>query len=355
MKTLRNSLSNDLYSIDSYDYELPRELVAQTPVIPRDRARMMVVYVSRGSWIHSRFDRLPEFLEKGDVVVANNSRVRPARLSAAVGNPGGKLIELLFVDETKPGSWQVLARPARMLKSGTLLYLPGNLRATVQNVFRGGYRELLLDPSVPYQDYLEIYGSMPIPPYIRRGRADDRDKTWYQTVFAQVNGSIAAPTAGLHVTKRIQEELIRRGVLWSEITLHVGPGTFRPVRTPDIRKHRLEPETFKIPKKVWHEIIRAESQGNRVIAIGTTTTRALEACAAYQPPRFEGKTDLFIYPGYRFRIVNTLLTNFHLPRSSLLMLVCALAGRDLILAAYREAVRKEYRFYSYGDCMLILP
>jgi S-adenosylmethionine:tRNA ribosyltransferase-isomerase len=351
-----------IFSLAAYDYELPRELIAQTPVEPRDQARMMVLWRRRECWEHRRFFELPTFLREGDVVVVNNSRVLPARLYGRLDRGGRtRLIEVLLLrplppEATGPERWQVLLRPGRRIRPGDVLRFPADVRASVVDRTPEGDWVLAFESPRPLRNMLDDIGWMPVPPYIvRRDPAlAEQDRQWYQTVYAKVQGSIAAPTAGLHFTSRVIQALQDRGVRWCEITLHVGPGTFRPVRAPDIRCHRMDPEWYEIPPDVWDTLQDARRHGRRVLVVGTTTTRALESAAQHDPPRLSGWADVFIYPGYEFRVVRNLLTNFHLPKSTLLMLVCALGGYEFVLRAYREAVRERYRFYSYGDCMLIL-
>lgn len=351
------------FSLSAYDYELPRELIAQVPVEPRDQARMMVLRLRQRRWEHRRFVELPAFLQAGDVIVVNNSRVVPARLYGRLVRGGRERpVEVLLVRRllseggAGPEQWHALLRPGRRMHPGDVLHFPADVRASVVARTPGGDWILQFESPRPLQTMLDDIGWMPVPPYIVRRDPSlaERDRRWYQTVYAKVQGSIAAPTAGLHFTPRVIQALREKGVVWCEVTLHVGPGTFRPVRTPDVRHHRMDPEWYEIPPDVWTCIEAARRQGRRVLVVGTTTTRALESAARHDPPCLSGWADVFIYPGYEFRVVRDLLTNFHLPRSTLLMLVCALAGRDFILAAYQEAIRERYRFYSYGDCMLIL-
>ncbi len=353
----------DLYQLDAYDYSLPRALIAQTPIEPRDHARMMVLWPRICRWEHRRFYELPEFLHAGDVVVVNNTRVIPARMWGTLIRDDGteSRVEVLLVrrvsaPDADPDTevWIAMVRPGKKVRVGRQIQFAPNVTARVEAITPEGYRVLRLTTDRPLREFLESAGAMPVPPYIRRTHRDERDFAWYQTVFAREEGSIAAPTAGLHFTPRVIAALRARGVHWCEITLHVGPGTFRPIRVRDIREHRIEPEWYTIPESVWDTIQTALRNGRRVLVVGTTTTRALESAAQHSPPRLQGWADVTIVPGYSFRVVRNLLTNFHLPRSSLLVLVCALAGYACVMRAYREAVRRNYRFYSYGDCMLIL-
>jgi S-adenosylmethionine:tRNA ribosyltransferase-isomerase len=349
--------------ISDFDYELPEELIAQHPLARRDASRMLVVERARGAWRDGEFSEFPEELEAGDVVVVNNTRVFPARLLGR-REPSGGRVELLLVRRLPEGGaevWEALARPARRLDAGARLsFGDGRLRAEVLGATgEGPERVVRFEAEGDFDALLEEFGQMPLPPYIKRdgddlaARAEDRER--YQTVYAERRGAIAAPTAGLHFTPPVIENLRARGARVAEITLHVGYGTFAPVRAADLSGHRVAPEYFEIDEEAAGGLNEARARGGRVFAVGTTTVRALES-AADERGRVRagsGETGLTITPGYRFRATDALLTNFHLPRSSLLVLVSAFAGRELVLAAYRHAVRARYRFYSYGDCMLI--
>jgi S-adenosylmethionine:tRNA ribosyltransferase-isomerase len=350
--------------ISEFDFELPEELIAQHPLARRDASRMLVVERERGSWRDGRFAEFPTELRAGDVLVVNNTRVFPARLVGRREPTGGRA-ELFLVrrrEESGELVWEVLARPARRLEAGArVTFGDGRLRAEVLAAAGDGpERVVRFECAGDFDALIEEFGQMPLPPYIKRGGADDasraEDRERYQTVYAGRRGAIAAPTAGLHFTPRVFDELRARGVRVAELTLHVGYGTFAPVRVEDLGEHRVAPETFEVTEEAAVEINRACEEGGRVVAVGTTTVRTLETAAdergRVRPGR--GETGLTITPGYRFRAVSALLTNFHLPRSSLLVLVSAFAGRELTLAAYRHAVRERYRFYSYGDCMLII-
>ncbi|HKQ52461.1 MAG TPA: tRNA preQ1(34) S-adenosylmethionine ribosyltransferase-isomerase QueA [Pyrinomonadaceae bacterium] len=343
--------------ISDFDYELPDELIAQEPLAERDAARMLVVDRASGSRHDSRFAELPSYVRAGDAVVINNTRVFPARL---VGRrePSGGRVELFLVRELEPLVWETLARPARRLNEGARVsFGDGRLWAEVVGLLTEGRRVVRFECAGKLEEAIEELGRTPLPPYIKRGEdALDEDRERYQTVYARERGAIAAPTAGLHFTPRVIEELRARGADLVEVTLHVGYGTFEPVREEDLSKHAVAPERSEISGEAARAVNAARARGGRIFAIGTTTTRALESFAGEAGRVTAGArpAQLTITPGYRFRAVDALLTNFHLPRSSLLVLVAAFAGRELTLAAYRHAVEARYRFYSYGDCMLII-
>jgi S-adenosylmethionine:tRNA ribosyltransferase-isomerase len=321
-----------------FDYQLPPELIAQTPLEPRDSARLLVVGRDSGSLRHALVRDLPDLLQPGDLLVLNRSRVLPARVRGRL--KGGGQAELLLLRRLAPGHWQALARPARRLRPGDTVEIRPDLRARIVASLPEGVREVAVDSD---GDLLAA-GSTPLPPYIR-GWTGDPER--YQTVYADTDGSAAAPTAGLHFTPDLLARLEDRGIQTARLVLHIGLDTFRPVDDEDPRQHAIHQEWYVIPEALQQQVQAAR----RVIAVGTTSVRALEAWAA--TGRTEGWTDLFILPGFQFRVVDGLLTNFHLPRSSLLMLVSAFAGRERILAAYAEAVRHQYRFYSFGDAMLL--
>jgi S-adenosylmethionine:tRNA ribosyltransferase-isomerase len=340
--------------IEDFDYDLPRELIAQEPLPRREGSRMMVVRRGSGEIRHDMFRSLPGFFSRGDLLVVNDSKVIPARL---LGHDGlGRPVEVLLVREVKPRAWTALVRPSRRVDTGSVVVVsPGDCEVRVIERLEGSRRLVEIDTEGPLGETLERLGHVPLPPYIRRpDRAVDRDR--YQTVFASHKGSVAAPTAGLHFDVGVLGDLASKGVGTACVTLHVGPGTFRPVRVKDPRGHRMEEEYFRVGAGAAALVKGAREVGGNVVAVGTTTVRALESASdgSGEIGAAEGLTGLFIYPPYRFRAVDRLLTNFHLPRSTLLMLVSAFAGRDLILEAYRKAIREGYRFYSYGDVMLIL-
>ena len=363
--------------VRDFDFDLPPALIAQEPPADRTGARLLCVPRTGGPVMHSTVTALPSLLRPGDLLVVNNTRVFPARL---IGRrvPSGGAVECLLVaqlDNTQDvGSgvsrtapqepsgerWEALVHPGQKLKPGARLVFEGAVTLHGEILERRffGRRTVRLwtDNGAPAQEAIETIGHVPLPPYIKReDRASDRER--YQTVFAQRSGSIAAPTAGLHFNAPLLAALSERGIRVAELTLHVGYGTFQPVRVDNVEDHRIEPERFEISEMAAAAINDAIEQRRRVIAVGTTTTRTLEAVARGHDGRIVaggGITDLFIYPGFEFKVIRGLLTNFHLPQSSLLMLVCAFAGREHVLAAYREAVNERYRFYSYGDAMLIL-
>jgi S-adenosylmethionine:tRNA ribosyltransferase-isomerase len=343
--------------VSLFDYDLPLELIAQEPTEPRDASRLLVLDRGRGAWEDRRFAEFPELLRPGDCLVANRSRVIPARLLGHV-EPGGAGVELLMVRPVGGGRWEALVRPGRRCRVGMHVALAGGAaRARIDEDRGDGRRVVAVEAPWPVRELLERHGLPPLPPYIaRHGAPKPEDRERYQTVYALEEGSVAAPTAGLHFTPGLLSRLEARGVEVHYLVLHVGPGTFLPLRAPRVEDHRLEPEEVVVPGPTARAVNCAKEEARRVIAVGTTTARALE-WASDAPGRVSagaGAADLYIYPGYRFRVLDALVTNFHLPRSSLLLLVSAFAGRELVLAAYRHAVAARYRFYSYGDAMLIV-
>jgi S-adenosylmethionine:tRNA ribosyltransferase-isomerase len=346
--------------VSDFSFELPPELVAQFPAAERGGSRLLVLDRARGALTHATIGDLTQWLRPGDLLVLNDTRVFPARL-LGVREPGGGAVEVLLVSRLDDERWEALVHPGQRLKPGRLLRFERagrilHAEVLAQRFF--GRREVRLwtDEACSVTDAIEAIGHIPLPPYIRRADLDvDRDR--YQTVFAREQGSIAAPTAGLHFTDLLLERIAAAGVERTEITLHVGYGTFKPVRVDEVESHTVDSERYAIGSDAAARITAALAEGRRIVAVGTTTTRAVEAAAIRGQGRVDpgaGETDLFIYPGYRFRAVGALLTNFHLPASSLLMLVAAFGGREAVLGAYGEAVREGYRFYSYGDAMLIV-
>jgi S-adenosylmethionine:tRNA ribosyltransferase-isomerase len=341
--------------LSAFDYDLPLAAIAQAPAESRDASRLLLIDRHRGVLADHVFAELPARLHAGDCLVVNESRVIPARVPAR--DAAGRPIELLFFEPEGERRWRALVRPGRRCRIGARLQAGGEpgVPLVVVGVAADGARIIeRLEGTIA--DLLDAHGLPPLPPYIRR-HAKPTAEDWerYQTVYARPPGSVAAPTAGLHFTPALLEALGRRGIEVHALTLHVGPGTFRPIRTRDVEDHALPPERATIPAATAEAVNRARTEGRRVVAVGTTTTRALEgvADAAGGVRPWEGMVDLYIVPGHRFRVVDALLTNFHLPRSSLLVLACAFAGRDLLLRSYQHALAAGYRFYSYGDATLI--
>ncbi len=343
--------------ISEFDYELPEELIAQRPLERRDASRMLILNRETQSWQDAKFADFPQHIRADDVVVVNNTRVFPARLIGQ-RDPSGGRVEVLLIRETEPCVWQALVRPAHRLKTGERIrFGDSSLRAEIIESSAKGMRRLRFEASQPLETLLTEVGETPLPPYIKRPEGSTtEDSERYQTVFAQEKGAVAAPTAGLHFTPRVVEALRTLGVSVVEITLHVGYGTFEPVRVDHVEQHQAGSEFFEIREEAARVINEGRARRRRIIAIGTTTTRALESAVNAAGVVKPGKrlTTLTITPGYRFQVVDSLLTNFHLPRSSLLLLVAAFAGRDLALGAYRHAVEQRFRFYSYGDCMFVI-
>lgn len=347
--------------LSDFDYHLPEELIAQKPLKDRDASRMLILDRVARTRADSHFELLPEYVRPGDVLVVNNTRVFPARLIGQ-REPSGGRVEVLLTRELEPAIWEALVRPAHRLKVGAKLrFGDSGLRAKVLECSTKGTRRLEFETadekSPSLETLLNQQGHIPLPHYIRRPAGESlEDNERYQTVFARERGAIAAPTAGLHFTGDVISALQARQVRVVELTLHVGYGTFEPVRVDNIAEHRVAPEFFQISETAAATINESRAQGGRVIAVGTTTTRALESAAndAGQVVAGAGQSELTILPGYNFRVTDALLTNFHLPRSSLLLLVSAFAGRDFTLEAYRHAVDARYRFYSYGDCMFVI-
>ncbi len=347
--------------VSLFDYHLPPEQIAQQPVPERDQARLLVLDRTSGRIVaHTHVNALAEYLHRGDLLVVNNTRVFPARLLGH-RDPTGGAVECLLVRRLEADQWEALMHPGQKLHPGARVRFDAaglSLRAEVLAQHFHGRRTIRLwsENGDDVDHVVDAIGHMPLPPYIHRSD-DSSDRERYQTVFARARGSIAAPTAGLHLTTRLLDRLQSAGVERVEVTLHVGYGTFKPVRAERVEDHQVDAECFDVPAESAKAIDAAIGEGRRVIAVGTTTTRALETAGLLGGGRVAAgpaMSELFIHPGHQFRVVSGLLTNFHLPRSSLLMLVCAFAGREAVLEAYREAVSRGYRFYSYGDAMLIL-
>jgi S-adenosylmethionine:tRNA ribosyltransferase-isomerase len=331
-----------------FDYSLPKELIGQYPVEPRDHARMLVLKRVSGQWEHRRFRDLPEYLSPGDCLVLNQTRVIPARLYGR--RPTGGKVEVLLVRRGSDGVWEALARPARRLRPGArILFKEGVLSGEV--VGREAGRVLIrLESADEIEVTMDRLGEIPLPPYIHRPSSPE-DRSWYQTVYARSPGSVASPTAGLHFTPELLNRIARKGVKIAKLVLHIGPGTFKPIATEQVESHQMDYEPYEISDQAAELIDRAK----RVIAVGTSVVRALESADIQGGVRsVKGLARLFIYPGYHFRVVDALITNFHQPKSTPLLLVCAFAGREVMLQAYKEAIEQGYRFLSYGDGMLIL-
>ena len=336
-----------------FNFELPPELIAQTPLDRRDASRLLVLDRSTGAWEHRHFFDRPSYLRPGDCLILNDSRVLPARL---LGHrlPGGGACEVLLLIDRGNKTWECLVRPGKRMRVGAKLsFGDGELTAEVVEELPGGNRLVRFDYEGIFLEVLDRLGKMPLPPYIK---AELQDKERYQTVYSRVTGSAAAPTAGLHFTKELLRQIQDMGVKIGYVTLHVGLGTFRPVKEDEITDHEMHSEYCVIPQETADLINETKRGGGRVICVGTTSCRTVESWAAEDGTMTAsaGWTNIFIYPGYRFKVLDGLITNFHLPESTLIMLVSALAGREHILAAYEEAVREKYRFFSFGDAMLIL-
>lgn len=343
--------------IADFDYQLPPESIAQQPLAERDASRLLVLERSTGALRHHTFRDLPDLLAPGDLLVVNRSKVFPARLLARRAQGGAA--EVLLVRPLGDGRFAALLRPGRRLRPGMTLRVADGFDVQVEagGPDADGCRpvRLVTRDGTPPEEAVERWGHMPLPPYIQRPDTP-ADRERYQVVYARERGSVAAPTAGLHFTEDLLRRLGQRGIERAELVLHVGPGTFRPVKVDDVAQHRVDAEPYVVPAETSQAVERARARGARVVAVGTTTTRALES-AARGDGRIQagaGRTDLVITPGFEFRVIDALVTNFHLPRSSLLLLVAALAGRERVLTAYAEALRAGYRFYSYGDAMLVL-
>ena len=345
----------DLFDIESYAYELPEKLIAQNPVSPRNHSRLLVLDRHTGTMTHTYFYELEHFLKEGDVLVLNDTRVIPARLYG-VKEKGTAHVEILLLKplDATWTCWEALVRPGRRLKKGSAVRLKNGVLVSIENALSEGVRVVRFPEESNVLSLLEEIGEIPFPPYIKHTSASSSD---YQTVFAKRNGSSAAPTASLHFTQAQLQHLVEEhGITLAWVTLHVGLGTFRPVQVSDIRQHNIHKEYCEVPESTASLIRKAKAEKRRVIASGTTAARTLESMSVDNEEVIQQgckNTSLFIYPGYNFKIVDGLITNFHLPRSTLLMLVAALAGYDNIMNAYKTAVEKEYRFFSFGDAMFI--
>jgi len=341
-------------NLEHYNYNLPTELIAQKPAEKRDQSRLMVLSPDSKSVKHRKFSDLPKFLKANDLLVINDTKVFPARLIGRKEHSGGK-VELLLLRSLENSNWEALSRPAKSLRNGTVvLFGNGLIRAEIIEKGTSGYVKVNLESSINIEDAIDKIGETPLPPYIKREPVpSDHDR--YQTIYAQRRGSVAAPTAGLHFTQSMLDELSSRGVKTAAVTLHVGIGTFRPLSASEAQKKTLHSEYCIVPESTVLLVRKCREKGGKIFAVGTTTARALEtASLSGEVKSFSGWTDLFIKPPYQFRSVDALVTNFHLPCSSLLLMVSAFAGEKRILDAYRKAINEKYRFYSYGDAMLVI-
>lgn len=352
---MSEEFSYDVFDINSYDYELPEELIAQSPAARRDRSRLLTLDRSTGIYRDEHFYDIVKYLRPGDVLVRNNTKVIPARLFGVKEGTGARLeVLLLHPVEHEKDVWEALVGNAKACKEGTVISFgpKAELTGTCVGVFDEGLRHIRFSYDGIFYEVLDRLGRMPLPPYIHNQKApNDR----YQTVYAEIEGSAAAPTAGFHFTPELLEKVQKLGVEIVDITLHIGLGTFRPVKSADLRDHKMHSEYYHMSKEAADALNKARSEGRRLIAVGTTSTRTLESVLTTYGTFREcsGATELFIYPGYRFKAVDALITNFHLPKSTLVMLVSAMAGRERLLNAYRHAVAEGYRFFSFGDAMFI--
>lgn len=334
-------------------YDLPKELIAQDPLEDRSASRLLVLHRKSGRMEHRVFTDIVEYLRPGDCLVRNNTRVIPARLFGTREDTGA-VIELLLLKRREKDLWETLVKPGKKARTGAkICFGDGVLRGEIVDVLEDGNRLIRFGYEGIFEEILDELGQMPLPPYITHKL---QDKNRYQTVYARYEGSAAAPTAGLHFTEELFETLQEKGIVVANVTLHVGLGTFRPVKVEDVSEHHMHSEFYHVEPAEAEKINKAKMAGGRIVCVGTTSCRTIESASdemgVLQPG--EGDTDIFIYPGYRFKMMDVLLTNFHLPESTLLMLVSALAGKEQVMAAYEEAVRERYRFFSFGDAMLIL-
>ena len=334
--------------VDEFDFHLPKELIAQKPAEPRDSARLMVLDRKTGKIEHRIFRDVAKYLNEGDLLVLNDTKVIPARLLGR--KTTGAKVEVFLLEKVKDGLWRCLVKPGRKLKLGSEVVFKNGLIGRIIDRFEDGTRLVEFSKKGDFEIFSA--GEIPLPPYIENPNVDPEK---YQTVYAKEEGAVAAPTAGLHFTEELLKKIEDKGVKIAYVTLHVGLGTFRPVKVENVEDHKMEEEFFRVPRETVRLIKETKKSGKRIIAVGTTVVRTLETIARFpEKDEYSGKTDLFIYPPFDFKMVDSLITNFHLPRSTLLMLVSAFAGLDLIKKAYRIAVEERYRFFSFGDAMLIL-
>lgn len=336
-----------------YDFNLPKELIAQTPLTDRAASRLLVLHRQSGEYEHKTFRNIKDYLQPGDCLVLNNTKVIPARLTGIKADTGA-VIEVLLLKRKSDDVWETLVKPGKKARPGAVIsFGDGLITGTVLEIGEEGNRLIRFSYEGIWEEALDRLGEMPLPPYITQ-KLEDRNR--YQTVYAKYEGSAAAPTAGLHFTNELLQELENSGIVLAYVTLHVGLGTFRPVKTENLLEHHMHSESYEITEEAAEKINHAKQAGHRVICVGTTSCRTIESAADENGvlKACHGDTDIFIYPGYRFQILDALITNFHLPESTLIMLVSALAGREQVLAAYQEAVKERYRFFSFGDAMLII-
>ena len=341
--------------VSDFYYELPKELIAQHPLEKRDESRLMVLHRDTQEIEHKKFRDIIEYLNPGDCLVINNTKVLPARLyGKIIGKQTEKLVEFLLLKQLENDNWEVMVRPGKKLKTGVQVeFGEGILKAEILEILENGNRKVHFEYEGIFNEILDKIGLMPLPPYITE-KLEQKDR--YQTVYAKYEGSAAAPTAGLHFTKELLGQIKAKGIEIANVTLHVGIGTFRPVKVENIEDHKMHTEHFYIKKEDADKINKAKREGHRVIAVGTTSCRVLETIANEngEVADTEADTGIFIYPGYKFKCIDSLITNFHLPESTLIMLVSSLAGKEFIMQAYEKAVEEKYRFFSFGDAMLIL-
>ena len=337
--------------VSEYSYNLPEELIAQTPLLKRDNSRMLVLDKNTGNYESTNFSSFIDYLNKGDTLVLNNTKVLPARLFGNRENKEEK-IEVFLTKQLEENKWEVLVKPGKKAKIGEIIYFSNKLKCKVESICEEGERIVEFKYEGIFNEILDELGTMPLPPYITE-KLDDKDR--YQTVYSKEKGSVAAPTAGLHFTKELLNKIKEKEVNICYVTLHVGIGTFRPIKVDDITNHNMHSEWYSISKEVVDVINETKLNNKRVISVGTTTTRVLESCTNDKGiiESGSGETNIFIYPPYKFKMVDALLTNFHLPKSTLLMLVSAFSKKEYILNAYNFAVKEEYRFFSFGDCMFL--
>lgn len=333
-------------------YDLPERLIAQDPLLKRSDSRLMLLDKNTGEIEHSVFNKLPEYLKSGDCLVINNTKVIPARLIGKKEGTGGA-VEILLLKRIGADVWETLVKPGKKLRTGARVSFGGGiLKAEIMDVLEDGNRHVKFEYDGIFEEVLNELGEMPLPPYITHKL---EDKNRYQTVYAKYEGSAAAPTAGLHFTSELLETIKNMGINIASVTLHVGLGTFRPVKVDDVTKHHMHTEFYSVTREAADMINETKARGGRIICVGTTSCRTVESCSDENGIVYpgQGNTDIFIYPGYKFKVLDALITNFHLPESTLLMLVSALAGKDNIMHAYEIAVKEEYRFFSFGDAMFI--